>query len=188
MRPIPDTNESNLVQPTFLTNIWRGDAALGIEHNELEKDYEQKNPTQQTGPMIVARYFLEVVATNNPRDNKPLAPVVVPPGHGYYFARAINNGWTDNKNNGSNPSLEGWWFEQKGQYINKGARAQLVAKIDDNNHVGYYHVYNWGTGGTAIAVNQGGSTWSLHWYMNDNLDYYYDNRGTANIDVVVVRM
>lgn len=133
--------------------------------------------------------YREIVASNHPYRGTPPVPTYVPPGYGIYFMKAVNNGWTDNGDNGSNPPLSGWWFEHAGQYLYNARRAQLVA-LAGNGYVAYEPEFDWSIGGRYYYPNRDSSTWELFWYMNDDTGdrMYENNRGTANIDVVVFRI
>ena len=81
----------------------------------------------------------EIVATDdwkNANSGRPLA-INVPPGYGFYFSRAVNNGWTDNRDNGSNPPLQGWDFRNDNEFQRNARRAQLVALTGFGNYVAY---------------------------------------------------
>ena len=162
-----------------------------IEPQEITTVEEAEQQAKEFKGGIWRTHYLEVSASNHPDTGTKLPPVFVPPGFGFYFARAINNGWTDNRKNGSNPPLSGWWFEHKGQYIYDANRAQLVAKTpgdNDKGYVEYFDSYDWSKGYRNYHRNMASKTWQLYWYMNDHMERYDDNTGTANIDIVVFRL
>jgi hypothetical protein len=130
----------------------------------------------------------EFAATHSPNDQNKPAVVVVPSGYGFYFSRAINNGWTDNKDNGSNPPLQGWDFQNDNEYLPNARRAQLVARSDPGFYVAYDLEIDHSRGGTRYYPNRSGTNWNLYWYMNDDLGRYGDNRGTANVDFLIFRI
>lgn len=124
--------------------------------------------------------------------------VTVPSGYGFYFLRAFNEGWTDNidaKGEGEYPRpLEGFDFENKHQYIYNARRAQLVADAGDT-YVAYDVNVDASRGGTSAYGNRSGADWQLYFYLNDRMDafndthdFYFDNGGSANCDIVVFRL
>jgi hypothetical protein len=128
-----------------------------------------------------------VLATLEPGVGTAPTPVVVSPGFGFAFTRAVNNGWTDNRDNGSNPPLQGWEFDHSGQYLYNALRAQLVA-LSGSTYVAYDLDVDWSQGGNRYYPNQGQTNWTLYWYMNDALGHYRDNNGTANFDITVFKI
>lgn len=127
--------------------------------------------------------------------NKGVRPpvVTVPHGYGFYWLEAFNSGWTDNINAGPR-SLEGFDFENKHQYIYAARRAQLVSLAGDG-YVAYDKKFDRNQGGTSYYPNNDGVDWNLYFYLNDRIDYvhdtydwYDDNAGSANCDIVVFRL
>ncbi len=127
-------------------------------------------------------------------------PVSVKIGYGFYFLRAYNNGWTDNINAqkpGEYPRpLEGFPFEHKNQYIYDANRAQLVSLTGDGKYVCYQRNVDASLPeGKYAFANNGKTDWILYFYCNDLMgtingttDWYFDNRGSANCDIVVFRL
>jgi len=146
------------------------------------------------GATILQRNF-----SGRSRPGKEFPEVVtVPSGYGFYWLRATNHGWTDNidaKRPGEFPRpLEGFDFENKHQYIYKARRAQLVALAGDG-YVAYDINVDASRGGTAAYENESGEDWHLYFYLNDRMDgfnnttdFYFDNGGSANCDIVVFRL
>ena len=157
----------------------------------FDLDFSKSNPDLSSKIMeakISSIERREISARVRPGSSNSPLPMYVPSGYGFYFSRAINNGWTDNKKNGVQP-LEGWWFENKPQYIYSAARGQLVA-LTAHGWVGYKDTVDWSRGGGSWYVNRDETAWELVWYMNDSMepDMYDDNDGTANIDVTIFRL
>jgi hypothetical protein len=128
-----------------------------------------------------------VLGTMNPDAHNGPEPVLVPDGFGYYFLSAINNGWTDNKDNGSNPPLEGWDFHDENEYIQPARRAQLVAMSGPDTYTAYEVSLDRSRGGTQYVPNTSGRVKSLTWYMNDNKNHYGDNAGSAVITIAIIK-
>jgi len=130
--------------------------------------------------------------------NKGVLPpvVTVPSGYGFYWLDAYNPGWTDNiKNQEDYPRpLEGWSFENKHQYVYDARRAQLVSFAGDG-YVAYEKRHDQNQDGTYYYPNNDGVPWNLYFYLNDRIDYvhdtwdwYDDNGGSANCNIVVFRL
>ncbi len=143
--------------------------------------------------------IIQVNFSGRTRPNREWPPVVrVPNGYGFYWLRATNHGWTDNvdaRGPGEFPRpLEGFDFENKHQYIYGARRAQLVAKAGDV-YVAYEASVDESRGGTSYYANRSGADWDLYFYLNDRMDgfngdtdFYFDNGGSANCDIVVFRL
>jgi len=143
---------------------------------------------------MASTQYLQVSAAVRPPGDPPPPAVSVPRGFGFYFSRAINNGWTDNRDAGQRP-LEGFNFEEGNEYVPRARRAQLVARLDDQWYAGFEPSLDHSTGGRSVVENDTQGDWSVRWYMNDSLNamnngqsMYSDNSGTANIDMVVYRI
>lgn len=129
----------------------------------------------------------------NPNKGERPPVVTVPIGYGFYWFEAYNAGWTDNINAGLR-SLEGFDFENEHQYIYNARRAQLVSFAGDG-YVAYEKRFDRNEGGTSYYPNNDGVNWDLYFYLNDRVDYvhdtydwYDDNAGSANCDIVVFRL
>lgn len=143
-------------------------------------------------PTIATVERLEVAASKHPDDQNKPGVVIVPSGYGFYFSRAINNGWTDNRDSASSRPLSGFNHPNENEYIKGANRAQLVSWSrpweNPMKFVCYEEKFDWSIGGTWYWTNTGERAWTLRWYMNDDLGRYGDNSGTANIDITIVRL
>jgi hypothetical protein len=127
-----------------------------------------------------------ILATTNPFKTQDVASIIVPPGYGLCFSSASNNGWTDNKDIGSNPGLEGYDYANESEYLKQAKRAQLVAVDPQNGSwVGYEPELDRSRGGTKYWPNTDSFAWDLKWYMNDRDNGYGDNAGTANVEFLI---
>jgi hypothetical protein len=134
-------------------------------------------------------FYRTYSALTNPNDSAKPEPIIVPNGHGLYWRRCVALNWTDNKDNGSKHSAEGWDFEHAGQWIHNARRAQLCSlRTGQSKYVPYQKICDASQGGTHYYPNTSGSDWTLYWYMNDNVNYYGDNAGVVNCDFVVFRL
>jgi hypothetical protein len=133
--------------------------------------------------------YQEVVAARSPLAAAHPAVVGVPPGYGLYFRRAFNNGWTDNRDSASRRPLEGFDFEDGNEFVRNARRAELVGVDRAQGYLGYERSVDHSIpGSSSYYPNKGKTQWNLEFYMNDNLNYYGDNSGTANIDIDVFRL
>jgi hypothetical protein len=130
----------------------------------------------------------EILARTHPYDkNGP--SISVPPGYGLFFSMTSNNGWTDNKDIGSNPGLEGYDYADETECLPKAKRAQLFGIDTQNNLAALYDPSaDRSRGGTQYWANENDFTWELKWYMNDRDSGYGDNLGTANVDFTIFRI
>lgn len=161
------------------------------------KDKVVPNETTQVDAKVVITpknaqsIFLQAVATDKPLFTNPThPPLVVPPGHIFYWASATSSLWTDNKDTSSNRPLYGWDFEPNEQVVTWLRRAQLMGVCSLGNGeysaVGYEEKFDQSKGGTWYYINDSGKTRNYYWYMNDNFNYYSDNAGVANMTFIVM--
>jgi hypothetical protein len=135
-----------------------------------------------------AVYGVNVFAGLSPQAaQKPLA-VHVPRGWGIYFGKAVNNGWTDNRDAAQSRPLEGFEFSNENEYIRPARRACLVAIATSEVFIPYNKLADRSLGNMSYYPNNTQQDWHLLWYMNDDLGRYNDNSGTANMDFVVFRI
>lgn len=164
---------------------------------DKEKDKVISNATTQIDAKVLVTpknaqsIFLQAVATDRALFTNPTRPpLTVPPGHIFYWASATSLLWTDNKDTSSNRPLYGWDFEPNEQVVTWLRRAQLMGLCSLGNGgylaAGYEEKFDRSKGGTWYYVNDSGTTRNYYWYMNDNLNYYHDNAGVANMTFIVM--
>lgn len=141
---------------------------------------------------VTTTHFLQAFATDQPAFSAPTRPpLIVQPGHGFYWASTAAPRWTDNKDNGSNRWLDGWDFHPEEQVVTFGRRAQLIGLATlwggQKSAFLYDKDLDSGFNGTKMYFNSTSAAWTIYWYMNDRLDGYRDNEGVANLTFAIER-